>query len=201
MAARMLAIAGSPRPGGNTDVLVDEAIDAFRQAGGEAEKVTVAYANVRPCQGCQACMPGDGLDDVCAVTDGMTKLYAKMREADALLLATPVYMWGPTAQMKAFLDRLFPFGDYQRTRWARGLAGKRVGLLIVYAEADPLDSGAYQTRDVLRVVAEASGAEVAFTIHSTVGGRGAAKEDAALVARVREAAARLCAACSEGATQ
>ena len=122
MSAKLLAFVGSPRKGGNTDVLVDEAMDAFREAGGEAEKIFLNSLNIKPCQGCFACMPGNGLDSVCIQRDDMTGLYEKMFTADAIIWATPIYMWSPTAQMKLFLDRLFPLGDYQKTRWQIGRA-------------------------------------------------------------------------------
>ena len=136
-------------------------------------------------------MPGDGLDSVCVQRDDMTELYQKMFAADAIIWATPIYMWSPTAQMKLFLDRLFPLGDYQKTRWRRALDGKQVGLIIVYAEHDPLDSGVSQTRDILKVVAEASGGQVTFIIHSTVGDKGQARENVELVRRVRKATSML----------
>ena len=84
MPAKLLAFVGSPRKGGNTDVLVDEALDAFREAGGATEKVFLSSLNINPCQGCFACMPEDGLDSVCVTRDDMTELYRKMFEADAV---------------------------------------------------------------------------------------------------------------------
>jgi multimeric flavodoxin WrbA len=191
MTEKLLALVGSPRRGGNTDVLVDEGIDAFCQAGGEAEKVFVSSLQINPCNGCGACSLGDGLDALCVLQDDMTELYGKLLAADALLWATPIYMWSPTAQMKLFLDRLHPLGDYQETRWGRALAGTPVGLIIVYAEADPLDSGVFQTRDILKVVAEACGGRVAFVIHSTAEEKGEARQKPVLVRRVREAMAAL----------
>jgi len=65
MPEKLLAIVGSPRKGGNTDVLVDEAIDSFCEAGGEAEKVTASSLRISPCNGCGACSLGDGLDSLC----------------------------------------------------------------------------------------------------------------------------------------
>ena len=187
MSPKLLAIVGSPRKGGNSDVLVDEAIEAFCEAGGEAEKVFLSSLHINPCQGCGACSREEGLDSVCVQRDDMTELYQKEFEADALLWATPIYMWAPTAQMKAYLDRHHPLGDYQNTRWQCALAGKPVGLVIVYAESDPLHSGVFQTRDILKIVAEASGGQVSFVIHSTVEGKGQARRDRELVGRVREA--------------
>lgn len=59
-------------------------------------------------------------------------------------------------------------------------------MIIVYAEPDPLDSGVFQTRDILEVVAKSSGGRVAFVIHSTVGEKGTTREDTELIRRVRE---------------
>ena len=191
MSAKLLAFVGSPRKGGNTDVLVDEAIDAFRTASGEAEKVFLSSLRINPCQGCFACMRGDGLDSVCVQHDDMTELYQKMFAANAIIWATPIYMWSPTAQMKVYLDRLFPLGDYQKTRWRCALSGKPVGIIIVYAEPDPLDSGVFQTRDILKVVAEASGGQTAFVIHSTVGEKRQTRQNAELIQRVRKATTML----------
>lgn len=191
MSAKLLAIVGSPRKGGNTDILVDEALDAFRKVDGDTEKVSLNSLQIKPCQGCFSCMKGDGLDSVCIQKDDMTELYQKMLSADAFIWATPIYMWSPTAQMKLFLDRLFPLGDYQKTRWRCALNNKPVGLIIVYAETDPLHSGVFQTRDILKVVAEASGGKVNFVIHSTVGEKGQVRQNKELIQRVRNSTSML----------
>jgi multimeric flavodoxin WrbA len=191
MAKKLLAVVGSPRKGGNTDVLVDQALDAFVKKGGDSAKVVLSSLNIGPCTGCYACMKDKGLETVCVLKDDMTGLYRELFDADALLWATPIYMWSTTAQMKLFLDRLFPIGDYQETRWRSALKGKRLGILIVYNETDSLQSGVSQTRDVLKVVAESSGAEVDFVIHSIVGEKGDTLKNDDLVQRVRKAAAGL----------
>jgi NAD(P)H-dependent FMN reductase len=129
--------------------------------------------------------------------DDMSELYHRMLAADALLWATPIYMWSPTAQMKLFLDRLHPLGDYQSTRWQSALGGKPIGLIIVYAEPDPLHSGVFQTRDILKVVAEACGGHVHSVVHSTVGEKGQAAQDAGLVQRVCQAARKLYVSCTQ----
>ncbi len=78
MSAKLLAFVGSPRRGGNTDVLVDEAIGAFRGSGGTAEKISLASLQISPCQGCFSCMSGNGLDSVCVQRDDMTEIYQKI---------------------------------------------------------------------------------------------------------------------------
>ncbi|MBD3180997.1 hypothetical protein GF312_01825 [Candidatus Poribacteria bacterium] len=191
MSKKLLALVGSPRKGGNTDTLVDEAVYVFYKAGGEAEKIYLNSVHIKPCQGCFACMENDGLDSVCIQQDDMMGIYQKMFEADFVLWATPIYMWSPTAQMKLYLDRLFPLGDYQNTRWRCALNGTPVGIIIVYAENDPLHSGVFQTRDILKVVAEASGGNTAFVIHSTVGEKGKTRQNVDLIQKVQEAVGKV----------
>ena len=161
---RLLSVVGSPRKGRHTDVLADQVGRGFAESGGTVEKVAVADLDLRPCRGCFACM--QDLDSVCAQRDDMTELYVRLQEAQALLWATPVYMWSPTAQMKLFLDRLFPFGDYQSTRWRCALKGAPVGLVLVYADPDPLTSGVFHAHAILDIVARASGGAVVGTLHT-----------------------------------
>jgi multimeric flavodoxin WrbA len=183
---KLLSLVGSPRKGRNTDTLADRVGWSFAEGGGEVEKLYVPDLDIHPCKGCYACMEGEGLDSVCVQQDGMADLYRKLLEADALLWGTPVYMWSPTAQMKLFLDRLFPFGDYQTTRWRCALAGKPVGLIIVYADPDPLKSGVFHTHAILDIVAKASGGTVAGVVHSAVNDKDTLTDDHPLMTRAAE---------------
>ena len=178
---KLLSLMGSPRKGRSTDTLLDAAGNAFAEAGGDVEKLHVPDLDIKPCVGCYGCMKD--LDTVCVQRDDMDAVYGKLLEADALLWGTPIYMWSPTAQFKLFLDRLFPLGDYQSTRWRCKLAGKPVGLVIVYADPDPIHSGIAQTHAILDVVARASGGTVARVVHGAVGDEDVLDEDHALVKR------------------
>ncbi len=182
----LLSLIGSPRKGRNTDTLADRVGRSFSEGGGLVEKLYVADLEIRPCQGCYACMKGEGLETVCSQQDDMTDLYGKLLDADALLWSTPVYMWSPTAQMKLFLDRLFPFGDYQTTRWRCALASRPVGLLIVYADPDPLKSGVFHTHAILDIVARASGGTAAGVVHSAVNDKETLTDDHPLMAQAAE---------------
>jgi len=188
---KLLSLVGSPRKGRSTDTLADRVGQSFAEAGGEVEKLHVPDLEINPCQGCYACMEGEGLDSVCVQQDDMAELYTKLLDADALLWGTPVYMWSPTAQMKLFLDRLFPFGDYQTTRWRCALAGKPVGLVIVYADPDPLKSGVFHTHAILDIVARASGGTVAGVVHSAVDDKDTLTDDHPLMVRAAELGRKL----------
>ena len=97
----ILIISGSPRKGGNTEMLVD----AFAKGTMEhhqVEIVSVRDYKVNPCLGCNACFNTNG---ICAQKDDMAAIYEKMNQTDMLVTASPVYFYGISAQLKAVIDR------------------------------------------------------------------------------------------------
>ena len=100
---RALGIVGSPRYGGNTEILVDEVLRGAAEAGAQTEKVILNQLNVAPCQACGRCMS----TGECAQRDDMPTLLEQMKRSQIWALGTPVYWSGPTAQFKAFLDRWY----------------------------------------------------------------------------------------------
>lgn len=99
---KILILQGSPNRDGSTAMLADEFARGARQAGHEAERVDVAHAGVRPCTGCVVC--GYGARP-CVQRDGMDAIAEKVLGADLLALATPLYYYGMTAQLKIVIDR------------------------------------------------------------------------------------------------
>lgn len=97
----MLGVLGSPRQGGNTDLLLDEALRGAAEAGAEVEKVRLDQLTIRPCTACDGCR--DGVR--CVLDDDMGPLYGKIDDADVIILASPVYFEAVSAQAKAFIDR------------------------------------------------------------------------------------------------
>jgi len=98
----ILILSGSPRKGGNTEMLVD----AFAKGTMEhhqVEIVSVRDYKVNPCLGCNACFMND--DHTCVQKDDMFAIYEKMSQADMLVIASPVYFYGISAQLKAVIDR------------------------------------------------------------------------------------------------
>jgi multimeric flavodoxin WrbA len=100
---RVFGIVGSPRRGGNTETLVDEVLRGAMEAGGHTEKAVLSEMDVRPCRACDACHSSGR----CVIEDDMTLLLERMKDNRVWVLGTPVYWWGPTAQMKAFIDRWY----------------------------------------------------------------------------------------------
>ncbi len=99
---KVLGIVGSPRRGGNTEVLVDEILSSAEKAGALTEKVILSELSISPCRACNSCQKGK-----CVQQDDMSLVLEKMEESQVWVLGTPVYWWGPTAQFKAFLDRWY----------------------------------------------------------------------------------------------
>ncbi len=98
---KIIAIVGSPRPGGNTDYLVDQALGEASKHGCETEKIMLGRYRVNPCLGHEDC----GSFPACKQNDDAPWILEKFSNADGIILATPVYYYNMTAQMKAFVDR------------------------------------------------------------------------------------------------
>lgn len=100
-APRVLGIAGSPRRRGNTELLLNEVIAGAKQEGAEIKTIILNDLFITPCQHCDGCL-GTGQ---CIVQDDMQWIYTELREADCLVLASPIFFMSVTAQAKAMIDR------------------------------------------------------------------------------------------------
>lgn len=129
---KLMAILGSPRAGGNTDTLAQCVVDGATAAGFETEVVPLRKLRVHPCSACEKCWEKRGRP--CVWQDDMNDLYDMIIASDVLVFATPVYWYGPTATMKAFIDRLVPFN---RPQGKPLIQGKRAILVTAYEEEGP----------------------------------------------------------------
>jgi multimeric flavodoxin WrbA len=98
---KVLGILGSPRKGGNTELLLEEALKGAEAEGAEVERLRITDYNIIPCKECLACYK----DGNCIILDDMAKIYPKLLEADIILLASPIFFYGVTAWAKALIDR------------------------------------------------------------------------------------------------
>jgi multimeric flavodoxin WrbA len=98
---KILGIMGSPRKRGNTDLLLDEALRGVRSQGAEVEKLMVGELEISPCREIYGCLR----DGNCVIDDDMQQLYVKLTEADHIILASPMFFYGLTSQVKAIIDR------------------------------------------------------------------------------------------------
>ena len=102
MTTKVVAINGSPRKKGNTQLMLDAVVETIGAAGIDVEQISLTDYDVRPCNGCERCSkkPWD-----CPTKDDAVKVLRKMVAADGILMGSPVYCGGVTAQLKALMDR------------------------------------------------------------------------------------------------
>ena len=98
---KVLGIAGSPRRGGNTDLMLEQAMAGAGEAGGETESIVLHGLDISPCRHCGGCLEAGQ----CVIEDDMQWIYIKLRQADRLIVASPVFFMGLTAQTKMMIDR------------------------------------------------------------------------------------------------
>ena len=88
MGKKVLILSGSPRRGGNSDLLCDEFMRGALEAGNQAEKIFLRSKKVAPCNACYYCRQSGGQ---CAIRDDMAEILDKMQAADVIVMASPVY--------------------------------------------------------------------------------------------------------------
>ena len=132
----VLGIVGSPRRGGNTEIVVKNALKAAGKEGAETEIVLLSEKKVEPCIACGACSSGK-----CVIDDDFMEVFEKMTNADGLIFASPSYYESMTPQMKALIDRTGTFNGsaYGRTKFDNKIAGamsvaRRTGLANVWTQ-------------------------------------------------------------------
>ncbi len=105
---KAIGIFGSPRKEGNSDILLNSALRGAEESGVNVERIVIRDLQIAPCNSCGGCWE----TGVCVIGDDMQKIYSKLVDADGILVASPIYFMGVSAQLKAFIDRCQAF-------WAR----------------------------------------------------------------------------------
>jgi multimeric flavodoxin WrbA len=123
----ILGISGSPRKGGNTDLLLDKALLGAREAGATgAEKIILNNLKMCPCQECEKVKD----DGTCKIEDDFQALYKKIKKADGLILASPIFFGSLSAQTKIMIDRFQCAWRYKYVLKKAALEKKIPGLFI-----------------------------------------------------------------------
>ncbi len=127
MTRKVLILVGSYRKEGNTELLAQSFARGAKEHN-DVEIVSVADYHVNPCIGCNSCYIRQG--NTCFQKDDMTAIYEKLRQTDVLVIASPVYFYGVSSQLKAVIDRL-------HTPARRNFPIKQLALLVVGADTLP----------------------------------------------------------------
>jgi multimeric flavodoxin WrbA len=128
---KVIGFVGSPRKGGNTDILVRQVLAGAAREGDETKIFYLEDLEYQGCQGCRYCK----LYQECRVADDMTLLYQELRTADGIVLGTPVYFGQMSGQTKLFLDRWYALLNPDFS--SRLPEGKKMVLVVAQGDADP----------------------------------------------------------------
>jgi len=172
----LLALQGSPRLNGNTALLLDTFLEGAGEAfeGGRTERLDTAEMTIAPCRGCLSCKEKGAR---CVIRDDMDELYPLIREASFIILASPIYWWHMTAQMKACIDRIYAM-DFSSFK------GKQIGFLSTFGGSEA-DSGYLIARESVASMARFLRMEFSFSFGVSTGEQ-ALRENTAALGQARE---------------
>lgn len=158
--AKVLGIGGSPRKGGNSDVLLKHMLRAVVENKIAVDRFQLRDIQYQGCIGCEKCRK----DKICTgLKDGMSLIYSDIIECQGLILVSPTHNYNVTAWMKAFIDRLYcfyNFDDNRPRRWSSRLAGqgRKAVLAAICEQKNKKDMGF--TLEAMRLPLEALGYEI-----------------------------------------
>ncbi|MBJ6724936.1 flavodoxin family protein [Geomonas sp. Red875] len=138
---KIIGFTGSPRREGNTAWTIDKILEGAKEKGAQTQSWYFSDLDIRPCGGCLGCHRGDH-DRGCVINDDMQKLYGALKEADVLILGSPIYMGQMSAQAKMFTDRLFAQISPRFSPHFKESAVKKK-LILVFTQGNP-DSAMFQ---------------------------------------------------------
>jgi multimeric flavodoxin WrbA len=183
----VVALLGSPRKKGNSTFLAKQIISGAKSAGARVETVYLNGLNIRPCQGCYACKKKNSSG--CAVDDDMQSLYPKLLEADAWVIASPVYWFNMSAQTKIFMDRCFALwnGDPDINPFYK----KRIAIAMSYGDSDPFSSGCVNALRSFQDAYRYAGAKIVGMVYGSAEKAGEIASNAELMAEAEELGKKL----------
>jgi multimeric flavodoxin WrbA len=186
---KVLIVKGSPREHGNSATLADQVAAGARSAGAQVESVYLHALDIRPCDGCDFCQGAADMD--CVIEDDMQLLYPKIREAEAIVYASPVYWFTVSAQLKLFMDRCYALGGGSDYVASHAMAGKRIGIVLAYGGDDPFDSGAINAIRTFQDVFNYIPAEIEGMVYGCASEAGEIRRNTDLLAKAHELGRKL----------
>lgn len=176
MAARKIIIVeASPRQKGNSTLLAGEVASGARSLGAEVETIHLHGMDIRPCTACDACQ--DSLEKDCIIDDAMKEVYPRLRAANAIVYASPVYWFNVSGQIKLFMDRCYALTFLGTVPGTDGgepveavetdLGGKKFGVVLTYGDVDPFASGAINAIRTFQDMARYVGSEIAGLVYGS----------------------------------
>lgn len=182
---RVLVILGSPRKKGNSSTLAARISHGARSAGAEVEMVFLQDLKISPCRGCNTCQKRNSKG--CAIKDDMQEIYPKLIEADAWVIASPVYWFTMSAQTKIFMDRCYALPAYAKAPFV----GKRIAIAMSYGDVDPVRSGCVNALRTFQDAYHYAGSNIAGMVYGSATEAGEIADNEALMREAEELGKRL----------
>lgn len=174
MTLKLLILKGSPREKGNSAVLADQAAAGAIEAGAEVESVYLHGLDIRACDGCDLCKEEK---IPCVIEDDMQPLYPKLMNADAFLLASPIYWFTYSAQLKLCIDRWYGMADLH----PEAFKDKPFGIILTYGDTDLYTSGGINAIHTFESMCRYLEAPIAGMIYGSVSDPGDAEKQPGLM--------------------
>ena len=160
MSKNILILKGSPRGNGNSATLAAQVFAGAKEAGAQIEDVYLHGMDIRPCDACDFCQEGDV---GCVVKDDMQNIYPKLEQADAIVIASPIYWFTLSAQMKLCIDRWYALESSEGS----ALKGKQLGVVLTYGDTDLYTSGGINAIHTLESMARYIGMDIVEVVHGS----------------------------------
>jgi multimeric flavodoxin WrbA len=184
MPKKVLILIGSPRERGNSAVLAGQAAAGAQQAGALVECIPLHELDIRPCDSCELCIE---TGEFCAIEDDMQTLYPKLLEADAIVLASPIYWFTYSAQLKLCIDRWYGLWNNQHDAFR----GKPIGLVLAYGDTDLHNSGGINAIHTFESMFRFLHAPIVGIVHGSLMDPGDAEKNPALMQAAFDLGVRL----------
>lgn len=184
--SRILIINGSARRNGNSLYLINQLNEVLVKNRVQAEILHLHQLDVNPCKGCLWCYKDFPLQ--CIQDDDMNDTYPRIIEADVIVIASPIYWFNYSGQLKMFIDRLVAL----HVEGGHRLDGKKFAVIFVYGDTNVEGSGVHHAINSIKHLIRYMKGETIGIVHGTANDIGDAKKNTRLVADVRELAARIC---------
>ncbi len=183
MPRKILVLRGSPRKNGNSAALAEQAVQGAREAGASIEEALLDRMSIRPCNACDMCRT----KGQCVIQDDMQTLYPKLQEADAIVIASPIYYFTMSAQVKLCIDRWYAL----ETPQGNALRGKQIGLLLAYGDSDLYTSGGINAIHTFESIFRYIGCEIAGMVYGTAGAAGEMQQQTELMQKAYQLGRKL----------
>lgn len=158
---KILALYGSPRKKGNSISLSKELLRGYESKGGVYSELFLSKMNISPCNACDSCQRNS--EFACILQDDMQDIYAAVKDSEIILLASPIYSFSFSAQLKLFIDRCYAFWKPSDNL----LKNKKIIIVLTYADDDLFASGGVNAIRTLKDWFSFLGSDVIGFIHGS----------------------------------